>query len=170
VGLGAGTATSVDVLDMPPDPDDLLVRELRRGILIEVGLAVVVLAVTSALVVSPPSREVEAAARTPQAQTVHLAANGRTIGYAVAVQPTLVGQNTIVVDPHLTGTGLLPTTLTGVARAPRAGAISRLTFTALPNGKWVATAPFGTPGSWTVQLDGATPSTAETTSFQVTVR
>ena len=167
--LEAGTS-DIDVLDMPPDPDDLLARDLRNGMLVEVGLAAVVLAVTSALVVTPPSREAEAAARTPQAQTVHLAANGKTVGYQVAVQPTLVGQNTIVVDPHLTGTGLLPTSIRGEARAVGGSARTRLKFTALPNGKWVAVGSLSEPGAWTVQVDGATPSTSEATTFQIKVR
>jgi copper transport protein len=167
--LDAGTA-HVDVLDMPPDPDDLLARDLRNGMLVEVGLAVVVLAVTSALVVTPPSREAVAAAKTPQAQTVHVAANGKTVGYQVAVQPTLVGQNTIVIDPHLTGSGLLPTAVTGEARAVGGTARSRLNFTALPNGKWVAVGSFSVPGAWTVQIDGATPATSEATAFRITIR
>jgi copper transport protein len=168
--LDADIATAVDVLDMPADPDDLLAGDLRRSMLIEVGLAVVVLAVTSALVVTPPSREAEAAARTPQAQTVHVTANGKKIGYGVAVQPTLVGQNTVVVNPYLTGSGLLPTSLTGSARAAGGTASTRLKFTALATGQWVAVGSFTAPGAWTVQLDGATPGTSETTSFQVTVR
>ena len=168
--LDAGTATAVDLIEMPQDPDDLLARDLRNGILVEVGLAAIVLAITSVLVVSPPSREVEAAAKVPQARTVHLSANGKTIGYAVAVQPTLVGQNTIVVAPSLTGVGLLPTTLTGEVRAAGEAKSARLTFTALPNGNWVAVGPFATKGTWTVTLDGATPSASEATAFQVTVR
>lgn len=165
----AGTA-NVDVLDMPPDPDDLLARDLRNGMLVEVGLAVLVLAITSALVVTPPSREAVAAAKTPQAQTVHVAANGKTVGYQVAVQPTLVGQNTIVADPRLISPGLLPTNLTGVGQAVGGTARTRLTFTALPNGKWVGVGAFSTPGTWTVQIHGATASASETTAFRVTIR
>jgi copper transport protein len=168
--LRAETSASVDLLEVPADLDDQFARELRTGILVEVGLAVVVLAITSVLVVSPPSREAEAAAHVPQAHTAHLTAKGKTIGYAVAVQPTLGGENTIVVTPRLTGTGLLPTTLTGQARAAGTTASTRLTFTALANGDWVAVAPMKTRGIWTVTLNGATPSAGETTSFQVSIR
>jgi copper transport protein len=164
------TSAVVDELEMPPDPDALLARDLRGGILVEVGLAALVLAITSVLVVTPPSREVQAAAKTPQAQTVHLVTNGKTIGYAVAIQPTLVGQNTIVVNPHLTAAGLLPTGLTGEVLAADGSTRTRLTFTPLANGNWVAVASLPSKGTWTVRLDGATPTTSEQTAFQVTVR
>ena len=86
------------------------------------------------------------------------------------MQPTLVGQNRIVVDPHLTGTGLLPTSIRGEARAVGGSARTRLKFTALPNGKWVAVGSLSEPGAWRVQVDGATPSTSEATTFQIKVR
>jgi copper transport protein len=165
------TPTAVDLLDFDTAEDERLVRDVRRGVLLEAGLAIVVLAVTSALVVTPPSREAEAAARIPQAQTVHLAVSSKTIGYNVAVQPTLVGQNTIVVDPHLIGRpGLLPTSLTGSVRGAPGSAATRVSFTALANGEWVAVAPFGQAGTWTVNLIGATPSASETATFHITVR
>ena len=146
-------------------------RDVRRGVLLEAGLAVVVLAVTSALVVTPPSREAEAAARIPQAQTVHLQARGTHVGYDVAVQPVLAGQNTIVVNPHLVGRpGLLPTSLTGSVRGSRSSAATRITFTPLANGEWVAVAPLPQPGTWTVDLTGAGPDASETTRLQITVR
>jgi copper transport protein len=168
VSLDASPA--VDLLDMPADPDDQLSRELRTGILVEVGLSAVVLAITSALVVSPPSREAEAAAHIPQAQTAHLATQGKIIGYAVAMQPTLAGENTIVVNPHLNSAGMLPTTLTGQAHVAGATKSIPLTFTALANGEWVAVAPMTTKGLWTVTLDGSTPPESESASFTITIR
>ena len=101
---------------------------------------------------------------------MRLAVGGKTVGYQVAMQPTLVGENTIVLDPHLTGAGLLPTSVTGAAHAVGGTARTRLNFTALPNGNWVAVGSFPAPGVWTVQIDGATPSTTEATGFRVTVR
>lgn len=173
---GAGVAVVkwapavIDLLEVQT-ADVMLVRDVRRGVLLEAGLAVVVLAVTSALVVTPPSREAEAAAKIPQAQTVRLEASGKTIGYAVAVQPALAGQNTIVVNPHLIGRpGLLPTSLTASVRGAPGSVGARVTFTALANGEWVTVAPFAQPGTWTVELTGATPSASETTTLHITVR
>jgi copper transport protein len=153
------------------DDDRSAVREVRRGVGLEVGLAVVVLGVTSALVVTPPSREVEAAAKTPEAQTAHVNALGRTVGYDVATQPTLAGDNTIVVTPHLVGrTGFLPTSLTGSVQAAGSSLRTRLTFTPLANGQWVAVASLPRAGTWTVRLTGVTPPTTDTAALQITVR
>jgi copper transport protein len=169
VALDLEAATEVGMLDA--DTHEGVVRDVRRGMLLEAGLAVIVVGITSALVVTPPSREVEAAAKVPQAQTENVAATGKTIAYAVAVQPTLVGQNTIVVNPRLiAGPALLPTSLSGTAQYAGTGPATRLSFTALADGRWVAVGNLTRPGSWTVRLTGSTPSASEATTFQITVR
>jgi copper transport protein len=171
VAVGVRPTAALELIELEEAEAEHAVREVRVGVLLEVGLAAVVLAVTSLLVVSPPGREAVAAAKVPQAQTIHLTATGTTVGYSVAMQPMLAGQNTVVVNPRLTaGSGLLPTSLTGTVRAAGSATGARLTFTALPNGQWVAVAPLTTAGTWTVQLDEATPSAGESTSFRVTVR
>lgn len=171
--LAVESRTRPDIeLAQPRASDDVVVvREVRHGVVIEAGLAVVILAITSALVVTPPSREVEAAAQTPQPQTVHLQARGKTVGYAVAVQPTLVGDNTIVATPRLLGkTGFLPTSLTGSVRAAAATATTQLRFTPLANGQWVAVAHFDHAGSWTITFTGTSPTATEQATLPVTIR
>ncbi len=147
-----------------------LFTELRRGVWTEAGLAVVVLGLTSALVVSPPGREAVAAARRPTATTVNGSANSRNFSYRVAVQPALVGTNTIVVSPSLTSSsGFLPATLTGTLQGA-SGKQGALTFTPIEGGRWVTTAQLPRAGTWTLTLSDATPPATDTASLQVTVR
>jgi copper transport protein len=145
-----------------PGPTDR--RELLRGMWIEVGIALGVLAVTSVLVVSPPGREVQAASNRPVAHTLKVSAAGNRLGYGVVVQPAVAGDNTVVVTPRaLTGGQFLPVRLTGVIAAN--GAASRsVAFTQLADGRWVASAklPDGTVRLTLVGDDGGASERATT--------
>ena len=151
--------------------DSATLAELRHGVWLEAGLAVVVMVITSLLVVSPPGREAEAAAARPTASTVRLTAESGNLAYAVAVQPDLAGTNTIVVRPRLTQpSGFLPATLDGtVSRAGSARPV-KVTFTAIEDGRWVTAVPLPTAGTWTVTLTGSAPPSSSTARLQVSVR
>jgi copper transport protein len=145
--------------------------QLRNSIWAEVILAVFVLGVTAALVVTAPGREADAVANRPVARTLHFDAASRRVRYLVAVQPAIPGQNTIVVTPRLIAgqTGFLPTSLT--ARVDRSGKSpsAPVTFTPLDDGRWVTTATLSSPGTWRVELTGSAPSTIDPASVDIRI-
>ena len=104
------------------DDEAHAVRELRDGIWAEVGLALAVLGVTSALVFSAPAREAELASQNPSARTVHVQGSAVGLRYSLVAQPGLAGINTIVVTPGLLdhSTRFLPTSLEGRLIGPGA--------------------------------------------------
>ncbi|MCU1350826.1 MAG: copper resistance protein CopC [Acidimicrobiales bacterium] len=131
--------------------------ELRNGIWVEVALAIVVVAVTSVLVVTPPAREAQAAASRPVARTLHLSGGDGRLTYTVVVQPALPGENTIVVTPRVaTGGGFEPAALTAEVTGDARRAPVPVRFTPLADGRWVGTAPFRRAGTWRLDLTGAT--------------
>jgi copper transport protein len=153
------------------DGDDAaLLRDLRRSVGLEAGLAVLVVAITTALVVSPPAREAVAATRHPTAATLALTATSHNTHYAIQVQPALPGDNTIVLSPNRLGDGFLPVTMTGTVDGARGLPPTRLTFVALEDGRWVTTAMLPSASSWTVHLDGDTVTNHDTTSFHIKIR
>jgi copper transport protein len=151
--------------------DDAALTELRNGIWIEGGLALVVLALTSALVVTAPGREAEVAAKRPVPHTFSFRASGQRVGYDVIVQPALAGENTIVVTPRLLGaTGFLPAVLTGDVHAVGTSSGIPVPFTPLADGRWIATADLARPGDWVLDLAGTTDPTTDSAALQVTIR
>ena len=148
-----------------------VLADLRDGILIEALLAVVVVALTSALVVTAPGREAQAAAKRPVPRTLYLSANAQRVGYAVIVQPALAGENTIVVTPRLLETtGFLPAVLTGGAHEVGTSSVTQVPFTPLADGRWVATADLARPGDWAIDLTGTTGPTNDNAAIRITVR
>ena len=114
------------------------VQELRNGIWTEVLLAVVVLAVTAALVFTAPGREAETTASRPVPRTIFVSTLTPRFDYRVAVQPALSGLNTIVISPESRRKEqLLPASLTAtLARIGRKGV--NVPFAALPDGRFFA--------------------------------
>ena len=92
VPVGAGGPQPSDddpVFDEPPPLDDATeVRNLRRSVVIEVVIAVVILGVTALLVNTPPGRSAESA---PVAKVLE----GDELSLDVTVDPADVGENTI---------------------------------------------------------------------------
>lgn len=143
--------------------------DLRDGILVEIGLAVAVLAVTAALVVTVPGREAELAAHRPVAQTLRVDAAGRSVGYGILVQPALPGENTFVVAPRLlTGTGFLPTELTARLTSGTSQTVS-VVLTPLEDGRWVGTALLPTSGTWHMAVTGRTSPGTDFAATQVRI-
>jgi copper transport protein len=113
-------------------------RELRNGIWTEVLLAVVVLAVTAALVFTTPGGEAEQLASQPAPHTVFVTTSTSRFSYRVAMQPALAGLNTIVIAPESRQKEqLLPATLTATL-AGRGRKVATVPFAALPDGRFVA--------------------------------
>ncbi|HEY7440615.1 MAG TPA: copper resistance protein CopC [Acidimicrobiia bacterium] len=149
VALGPGAARR------EAEPDDA--RELRNGVWVEAGLAIVILAITAALVNSQPARE--AAAATPRTVTVHLSAPPMRFG--VAAQPALPGNNTIVVAPQLTRGS--PPLLQVKARIWLPGKVAPipLAFAPLTNGRYAANVLIPFSGNWKLEVTGLRTATDE---------
>ena len=146
------------------DEEARAVRELRDGIWAEVVLAIAVLGVTSSLVFSAPARESELASRNLSARTVRVHGVAAGIRYSLVAQPGLAGVNTLIVTPSLHGTSgrFLPTSLGGSFIGPGSRAARTIHFTPLADGRWVASAVFGSSGTWLMTLtesDGTSSST-----------
>ena len=139
-------------------------RDLQRGLWIEAGMALGVLALTSVLVVSPPGREVQAASSVPVAHTVRARASSSRLAYSIVVQPAVPGDNTIVVSPRALADGqFLPVQLSGSATTGD-GRAQTITFTQLVDGRWVGTAQLakGTTQVTLVANDGTTTDRSST--------
>jgi copper transport protein len=143
--------------------------DVRRGVAVELVLAIAVIGVTASLVVTAPAREAVAAARRPTARTLRATADGSRVRYGVIVQPALPGDNTVVVSPALTGDGFLPATLEGRVRAEGSSKVAALTFTPLSDGRWIAVAPLGRAGRWRIELEGSSGGSADPAAVTVTV-
>jgi copper transport protein len=86
---GPSPSVSDPLFDEPPPLDDATeVRNLRRSVVIEVVIAVVILGVTALLVNTPPGRSAESA---PFAEVLE----GDELSLDVTVDPADVGENTI---------------------------------------------------------------------------
>ena len=149
--------------------DRATLTELHQSVGVELALAVAVLAVTAALVVTPPAREAEAAASRPTARTVRVTADGPRVRYGVVVQPALAGDNTVVVSPALVSGGFLPAALEGVV-GDGSGPSAAVTFTPLADGRWIGVARLTRSGSWHIDLTGSTGTAKDTASTVVKVR
>jgi copper transport protein len=149
VALGPGAARR------EAEPDDA--RELRNGVWVEAGLAIVILAITAALVNSQPARE--AAAATPRTVTANLSAPPMRFG--VAAQPALPGNNTIVVAPQLTRGS--PPLLQVNARIWLPGKVAPipLAFAPLTNGRYAANVLIPFSGNWKLEVTGLRTATDE---------
>jgi hypothetical protein len=130
------------------DPDDAL--ELRNGVWVEVGLAIVTLAITAALVNSQPARE--AAAATPRTFDTTLSAP--PMGFGVAIQPALPGNNTIVVTPRLKKGAPPLLQLNAKMWLPGKVAPIPLSFAPLTNGGYAANVLVPFSGSWKLEVQG----------------
>ena len=118
--------------------DGEAVDELRNGIWSEVLLAIAVLAVTAVLVFTAPGREVEALANRPAARTVHTSTSTRRFRFGVVIQPAIPGPNTIVIAPtRLISPEFIPASMTATMTRSGGKPVS-LPFTALPDGRFVA--------------------------------
>src|SRR5262249_36113064 len=84
--IASGARNAVRSRMTHPDGDAAMLRELRHGVAVEAALAVVVVALTTALVVTPPARESLAAANHPDAKTVMVRAASPTSSYEVQIQ------------------------------------------------------------------------------------
>lgn len=164
------SAAVIDDPELAPMFDDEGVTEVRTSVAIEAVLAIVVLAVTSALVVTVPGREAEAAARRPTPRTERYAARGTRMSYGVTVQPALAGDNTIVVAPKIIQKGsFLPATLNGIVRGP--GIAKQLVvFAPLRDGRFVGATKLPAPGTWTLELHSTTTPQRDTAAVAVNVR
>ncbi len=127
------------------------VRELRNGIWSEVALAIAVLGVTSVLVFTAPGREAEAAAARPVAHTVRAAITTKNFGYQLAVQPALAGPNTLVIAPSpQRKLEIMPDRATATMTGPNHKPVN-VGFTALPDGRFVASQDLA-DGTYTLVL------------------
>lgn len=149
VALGPGAARR------EAEPDDA--RELRNGVWVEAGLAVIILAITAALVNSQPARE--AAAATPRTATANLSAPPMRFG--VAVQPALPGNDTIVVTPHLRAGASPLLQLNARMWLPGRVAPIPLSFAPLTGGKYAANVLVPFSGSWKLEVQGLRTATDE---------
>jgi copper transport protein len=129
------------------DPAD--VRQLRDAVWIEVVLAVVVLAITAALVNAQPARE--AAASTPRTYTATLRSSGTW--FDVGIQPALTGDDTIVVVPRKPG-GRPASRLKLDATLALPGRVAPIpiAFAKLARNRYVATVQVPLAGTWRLHL------------------
>lgn len=129
------------------DPEDAV--ELRNGVWVEATLAIVVLALTAALVNAQPARE--AAAQTPHTYSSTLVAS--PMRFDIAVQPALRGNDTIVVTPHLDAdnSGSI-FRLSATLSLPGRVAPIPLAFAPLGDGRYAANAVVPLAGNWKLEV------------------
>jgi copper transport protein len=140
VGVGAAWAEA-------PSDD---VRRLRDAVWVEVLLAIVVIGVTAGLVNTEPARE--ALAATPRTFSATVPAD--KVVFKVGVQPTVPGQNVIVIAVQ-TPDGK-PAKVTGVtATLGLPGRVAPIPLTLAPtkdNKRFVASAAIPFAGTWTLVM------------------
>ncbi len=168
--VAAASRSAVTRLRASDDPDHTRsLSEVRRSVLIEVILAVVVLGLTSTIASSAPAYEQQSAKRAAQATVQRSSAQAGGLRFTVALQPGLVGANTMAIsvtrqDPSR----FLPATLSGTLRCPGTKPAT-LRVSPLPDGRWVSAVRFPSTQACRLELlagDG-TSSTRATLSLSV---
>ena len=147
---------------------------LRKVGRVEIGVAAVIVLLTSALVnVAPPAET--ATATTPQQVTAAGSDFGTTVRVALTVTPGTAGINTFVADVrnYNSGgsTGATAVTLRFALPAQPQVAASRLDLTEQPDGTFAATGTnLSIDGTWSVTAVVTTPGNVVEVPLQVTTR
>jgi copper transport protein len=133
------------------DADPETVHELRDAVWVEVVVAIMVVGITAGLVNAQPARE--AAAATPRTYATTLRANG--MWFDVAVQPTLPGDDTVLISPRRPNAGIAKVLdLKASLALPGRVAAIPLEFAQLTDGRYVATVQVPLSGKWTLLVRG----------------
>jgi copper transport protein len=151
------------IADEPPGLGLPAASILRRGLVAEAAIAVVVLAVTAVLVGSPRAAETYAPALTTTAT-----AGGLTLTTGVDAAHT--GSTTVHLSGHDTAGRAVPVSVVDASLTLPAQGIGPLPVTAAPGPDGEATAPvsFAVPGDWALDVTVASPVAAPTL-FRVVV-